>query len=239
MRVLVIVQQTDAGPGVFDAVLAGSGHEIEEWRPDLRPGPSAAITEYDATLVFGGAMHVDQEAEHPWLRAEKELLSELCAREGPVLGVCLGAQLLAEAAGGSARLAATPEIGWHEVRLETAAATDPLLGLLPRRFAAFQWHSYEIEPPAGAAVLARSDCCLQAFRAGRRAWGVQFHAEVMAATVTEWMAKDGEGKGGELSAAGLDPEEISAETARRAGASGRLGATLCRRFLALAERATA
>jgi GMP synthase-like glutamine amidotransferase len=238
VRVLTIVHQPDAGPGVFEAVLAGSAHDVEHWRPDLTSGPAAGAAEYDATLVFGGAMNVDQEDEHPWLRPEKEFLSELHARGAPVLGVCLGAQLLAEAADGAARPAATREVGWREVRLETAAAADPLLGLVPRRFAAFQWHAYEIEPPVGATVLARSDCCLQAFRTGKRAWGVQFHAEVTAASVAEWMAKDAEaGANGELRAAGLEPEALEAETTRRARASGRLGASLCRRFLALAQRA--
>lgn len=231
----MVVNQPDAGPGVFDAVLAGSGHEVEQWRPDIASSPAAAA--YDATIVLGGAMNVDDEGEHPWLRSEKELLAELCARRAPVLGVCLGAQLLAEATGGAAKRAANPEIGWREVTLETAAAADPLLGLLPRRFAAFEWHSYEITPPPGAGALARTECCLQAFRAGVSAWGIQFHAEVDAATVTDWIAKDAEaGTGSELRGAGLDPVDIEAETTRRAAASERLGANLCRRFLALAQR---
>lgn len=165
MRVLSVVHQPDAGPGVFTPVLAASGQDIEEWRPDISPSPPASAARYDATLVFGGAMHVDHEGEHPWLRAEKELLSELAGRGAPVLGVCLGAQLLAEAAGGRARPASEPEIGWRKVELEAQAA-DPLFGYVPRRFAGFEWHSYEIEPPPGGVVLASSDCCLQAFRAG-------------------------------------------------------------------------
>ena len=82
----------------------------------------------------------------------------------PLLGVCLGAQLLAEATGGEARRAAEPEIGWREVTLEPAAADDPLLGALPERFDSFQWHSYEALPPAGATLLARSAVCAQAYR---------------------------------------------------------------------------
>ncbi len=236
MRVLSVVHQPDAGPGVFTPVLAAGGHDVEEWRPDLSPSPPAAVARYDATLVFGGAMHVDHEGEHPWLRAEKELLSELADRGAPALGVCLGAQLLAEAVGGRARRASEPEIGWREVRLEAQAADDPLFGPVPRRFAGFEWHSYEIEPPPGGVVLAGSDCCLQAFRAGECSWGVQFHAEVTAETVAEWIAKDGEQ--GELRGAGLDPRALGAETARQIAGSGRLGADLCRRFLALAERAS-
>ena len=235
MRVLSIVHQADAGPGVFSPVLAASGHEVEEWRPDLSRSPGRAAADYDATLVFGGAMHVDQEAEHPWLAAEKALLAELAARDAPVLGVCLGAQLMAEAAGGSARPSSSPEIGWREVGLEAHAGGDPLLGLAPSHFTAFEWHSYEIEAPPGALVLAHSDCCLQAFRTGTRSWGIQFHAEVTADIVTDWIAKDGEQ--GELAGAELDSKELGTETTRRIADSNRLGENLCRRFLALAEQA--
>ena len=153
----------------------------------------------------------------------------------PRCSACAWARkLLAEAAGGRARRAPEPEIGWREVELEAQAA-DPLFGYVPRRFAGFEWHSYEIEPPPGGVVLASSDCCLQAFRAGVCSWGVQFHAEVTAETLAEWIAKDGEQ--GELRGAGLDPCALGAETARRIAGSGRLGADLCRRFLALAQRA--
>jgi GMP synthase (glutamine-hydrolysing) len=232
VRVLSIVHQPDAGPGVFAEALAASGHAIEEWRPDLRPRPQEAAAAYGAAVVFGGAMHVDHEDRHPWLREEKALLSELVERRTPVLGVCLGAQLLAEAAGGRARPAAAPEIGWREVGLEAAADADPLLGPLPRRLVAFQWHSYEIDPPHGAAVLARSDCCLQAFRADARSWGLQFHAEVTAATVAGWAEDYGEES--ELRRAGVDRAALSAQTERFIAGSNRLGAELCARFLRLA-----
>ncbi len=182
-------------------------------------------------------MHVDQEAEYPWLVAEKDLLAELAARDAPVLGICLGAQLLAEAAGGGARPCTRPEIGWREVALGARAGGDPLLGLAPPRFTAFEWHSYEIETPPQGVVLAHSDCCLQAFRTGSHSWGIQFHAEVTVEIVAEWIAKDGEQ--GELAGAEIEPEELGTETTRRIAESNRLGANLCRRFLALAERAPA
>ena len=75
MRVLSVVHEPDAGPGVFTPVLAASGHDVEEWRPDLSPSPRASAARYDATLVFGGAMHVDHEGEHPG-----RLDADLCRR---------------------------------------------------------------------------------------------------------------------------------------------------------------
>src|SRR5262249_53667897 len=107
-------------------------------------------------MGFGGAMNVDQEDEHPRLRDQKNLLRALLANDVPLVGVCLGSQLLAEAAGEEPRRALRPEIGWHPVELTLAGREDPLLGVLPTAFNAFQWHSYEMGIDDGE-VLARSE----------------------------------------------------------------------------------
>ena len=86
-----------------------------------------------------------------------------------------------------ARRAREPEIGWHRVELTAEGADDPLLGPLAPSFEAFQWHSYECVPPPGAEVLARSPVCVQAYRVGEPAWGIQFHAEVSAADAAHWI----------------------------------------------------
>jgi GMP synthase (glutamine-hydrolysing) len=140
VRALAIVHETAAGPGVFAEALRSGGVELDSWmRPETR-SPPGEPRDYDAVLVFGGAMHADQEALHPWLREEKALLRELLERGMPLLGVCLGAQLLADAAGAQPRRAARPEIGWYEVGLTPEGGRDPLLGPLAPRFEAFQWH---------------------------------------------------------------------------------------------------
>ena len=152
MRVLSIVHQSDAGAGVFADVVRGAGAELVEWVPSTGDPPE--LDGIGAALVFGGAMHADQENDNPWLRGEKGLLSELLGRGVPTLGVCLGAQLVSEAAGGSPRRAPEPEIGWVEVELTPEGRADPLLGALPERFEAFEWHSYEAGPPEGTVTLA-------------------------------------------------------------------------------------
>ena len=154
VRVLSIVHEHDAGPGVFADVARERGEEMVEWIPAQQEPPAAEG--FEAVLVFGGAMNVDQEDGHEWLAAEKRLLRSLLGLGTPALGVCLGAQLLAEVAGGVARRMAQPEIGWTLVELTGQAAEDPLLGPLPARFEAFQWHSYEASPPDRAVPLARS-----------------------------------------------------------------------------------
>ena len=123
MRVLSIVHQSDAGAGVFADVVRGAGAELVEWVPSAGDPPE--LDGIGAALVFGGAMHADQEDDNPWLRGEKGLLAELLGRGVPTLGVCLGAQLVSEAAGGSPRRAPEPEIGWVEVELTPEGRADP------------------------------------------------------------------------------------------------------------------
>jgi GMP synthase (glutamine-hydrolysing) len=232
VRVLAIVNQRDAGPGVFGDAAASTGHELVEWVPAEGPPPNPDA--WGAAIVLGGAMNVDQEGEHPWLRDEKRLVGRLLDRETPVLGVCLGAQLLAEVAGGAARRAERPEIGWHPVELTAEADADPVIGTLPRRFEAFMWHSYEATPPDGAAALARSPVCVQAYRAGDRAWGIQFHAEVTEAIVSAWLADYRKDR--DAIRMGVDPDALRGETRKRIGCWNELGRGLCAHFLAVATR---
>jgi GMP synthase (glutamine-hydrolysing) len=228
MRVIAAVHSDDGLPFVFGDVVRELGHELVEWRPAGGPAPGGA----DAAIVLGGAMHVDQEDEHPWLREEKRWLGHLLESGTPVLGVCLGAELLALAAGWPVVRLPRPEIGWHEAELTDAAHGDPLLGAAPRRFPAFQWHSYAVDPPTGAAVLARGESCAQAYRVDDRAWGIQFHAEVSHTAVELWL--DGDSDAEDAREAGLDPAAVRERTAREIAGWNDLGRGLCTRFLELA-----
>lgn len=232
MRALSIVHQPDAGPGVFAEEMRSRGVEAEEWAMSKRgEGPPREIADYDAILTFGGSMHADQESEHPWLRFEKDFLAALLEDGVPMLAVCLGSQLLAEAAEGTARRASEPELGWHPVEVTPEGATDPLLGPLAPGFTAFQWHSYEALPPPEAVILARSPVCVQAYRVGERAWGIQFHAEVTAADAEKWIDDYRSDK--DAVRIGLDPEALRAEAREQMASWNRLGRELCGRFLDL------
>jgi GMP synthase-like glutamine amidotransferase len=184
MRILSVLHPGAENCGVLAERAAGGGAELVEWRPaDGGDQPGGA----DALVMFGGGMNVRDADRLPWLRGEVELLRDAVAAGTPVLGICLGAQLLAAAAGAEVHRVEAPEIGWHAVERLPAGAADPVLGALPPRFDAYQWHSYAFRPPPGAAVLAASPVCPQAFRlSGTRAWGVQFHPEVTEAVLTEW-----------------------------------------------------
>jgi GMP synthase-like glutamine amidotransferase len=132
----------------------------------------------DAVFVMGGPMNIYEEAEHPWLRAEKTFL-KTCIDQGKFLvGVCLGAQLLADVLGGKVTRNRHKEIGWHEVARTAAAAASPLAKALPERFWAFHWHGDTFALPPGAVHLAASQACPnQAFLVGRRVLGLQCHLE--------------------------------------------------------------
>jgi len=227
VRALSIAHHADAGPGVFADAIRSRGWEHETWMAPAEPAPS--VGGYRAVLVFGGAMNVDQEDRYPWLAAEKALLRDLVERRVPILGVCLGSQLLAEAAGAAPRRASEPEIGWREVELTPEGREDPVTGALADRFDALQWHSYEAALPPGATALAHSPVCLQAYHLDGSSWGIQFHAEVAFADFESWIADYRSDP--DAVRIGLDPERFRAETRDRIAAWNRLGAGLCGRFL--------
>ena len=233
MRALAIVHQPDAGPGVFEDALARGGVAVDHWELPTGAEPPADPGGYDAVLTFGGAANADQEPKHPWLREEKALLADLLDRGVPLLGVCLGSQLVAEAAGAPARRAPRPEIGWLDVELTDEGRSDPLLAPLAPSFTAFQWHGYESPLPPGAVALATSPVCLQAFRVGERAWGIQFHAEVTAHDALLWT--DAYRADPDAVAIGLDPKPLAASIRARIAEWNRLGRDLCGRFVNLVQ----
>ncbi len=185
MRVLSIDHGSSVRGGVFDEVATAAGHDLERWSVPEGGAPDRARS-YDAVMVFGGSMHPDEDDRFAWLEREEEFLQEVLAEEVPVFAVCLGAQMLARAAGAKVGPAPTPEIGWLDVDLTAAGETDPVLGPLPSQATVFQWHHYTFETPAGGAELARSAICTQAYRLAQPAWGIQFHAEVTLPMLTAW-----------------------------------------------------
>jgi GMP synthase-like glutamine amidotransferase len=179
-------------------------------------------------MVFGGSMHPDQDEHFPWLAREAEFLGEVLAEDVPVLGVCLGAQLVARAAGATVRPAPRPEIGWHEIELTPDGRDDAVLGTLPGRVEGFQWHHYTYALPTGAVELANSDVCTQAFRRGR-AWGIQFHAEVTWSMLQAWASEAED----ELP---VSADTFLADSASRIEGWNDVGRGLCAAFLEVASQ---
>jgi GMP synthase (glutamine-hydrolysing) len=228
MDVLAVIHGEKVRAGVFGDAVAARGHRLEEWSLAWGTSPPRPLDAYGAVLVFGGAMHADQEGHHPWLLEENLFLQRLLDLHKPVLGICLGAQLLAKAAHAHVGPTKEPEIGWYSVELTDEARDDPVLGGLPARFDAFQWHYYAHALPAGAIELARNDLCTQAFRLGESAWGVQFHPEVTLGQIESWMQDDEP-----------VPPGLLDETRKRIDGWNELGRSLCDAFVGAAERVAA
>ena len=188
MRVLSLTHERDGHSGLFGDVVRERGDELLEWNVSRGPPPESPA-DFDALVVFGGSMHVDQEERHPWLTGQYDLMTDALERGQPLLGVCLGGQLLARSAGAHVGPASRPEIGWFEIELTPAGKADPVLGALPERFEAFQWHSYAFEVPTDGVLLAENPVCAQGFRVGEAAWGVQFHPEVTREMLEAWRAQ--------------------------------------------------
>jgi GMP synthase (glutamine-hydrolysing) len=227
VNVLAIVHELDAGAGVF----APTAHELVTWVPSSGPPPAG---NFDAIMIFGGSMHVDQDGEHRWLTPEKAFLRDQLARGVPILGVCLGSQLLAEAAGAQPERMAEPEIGWYEIEITEAGADDPVVGPLAPSVELFEWHHYAAPLPPGGVELARTPACVQAFRIeGKPAWGLQFHAEVTKENLFSWL--DG-WENAEAARTSFDPDAIRAASEPRIEEQNEVGRQLAARFLAEAAR---
>jgi GMP synthase-like glutamine amidotransferase len=229
--VLAVIHGDRVRAGVFGEVVEERGHRLDEWSLAWQTPLPQPLDSYGAVLVFGGAMHADQDDRHSWLRDEDLFLQRLLMLHVPVLGVCLGAQLLAKAAGASVYRAVSPEVGWFEVELSADARDDPIFARLPARFEAFQWHYYTHDLPGGAVELAKSAACTQAFRLGESAWGIQFHAEVTLPQVESWLEHELEADDRENL-----PGDLLETTRSRIGGWNDLGRTLSGAFIETAER---
>jgi GMP synthase-like glutamine amidotransferase len=171
------------GPAALADWARARGHSLDRTRV-FAGQPLPRVQDLDLLFVMGGPMSVHDEAACPWLAPEKAFLRQAVERGVRILGICLGAQMLAEALGGEVRRNPGPEIGWFPVELTPEGRAAPLLAGLPDRFTAFHWHGETFSIPPGAVRLARSEGCVnQAFAFGERALGLQFHLETTPASM--------------------------------------------------------
>ena len=185
--VLVLTHAPHEGPGLVGRVLAGTPYTVRTVLAQPEPR-LPAVQDLAGLVVMGGAMDADDDAGHPGLAAERALLRDAVDADVPVLGICLGAQLLALALGARLHLRTAREVGFAPVEV---VADDPVVGALaPAGGTAtvLHWHSDEVDLPEGATLLASSAATrVQAFRAGS-AVGLQFHPELDASMLDLWLA---------------------------------------------------
>lgn len=203
---LNVIRFYEPGAGVFDPALASG------------------------LIVLGGPMSAAETVQYPFLAHEVRYLRRMMALNKPILGICLGAQLMARALGARTYRNHAKEIGWHEVELLPAAQSDPLFGGAVGPLPVFQWHGDTFDLPLGVEHLARSPLCEhQAFRFGN-AWAVQFHAEITAEIIAQWLTA--EEFAGDCAEIGTDRVAgIRAQLEERLGPTAAAGAALFDRFV--------
>jgi GMP synthase-like glutamine amidotransferase len=206
--VLVAQHDDDSGPGLLEAPLRLRGCDLRLWFPPRAPPPP--LDGVAGVIVLGAHAGPDDPDAQGWIDAERRLVRDALDRGIPYLGICFGAELLAEVAGGRTASTYPARIGWRPLEVRLAAGIDPLLEGLASGHPAFQWHEEGPESPPAAALLATSEGADQAFRVGDTAWGLHFHPEVDMTAVALWsvLGRD------QLDRAGVDPEALRAETAR-------------------------
>ena len=189
-EVLVFQHDPFEDLGFFAEVLDKQGVQYRVVRLFHGEMPTEDWRQVGALIILGGSMQVDEEENFPFLRWEKKIIRAAIDEAVPILGVCLGAQLIATALGASVFHGAVKEIGWSPISITPHGQVDSLLGYLPESATVFQWHGDSIELPNGAIHLASSvHYKNQAFRLGKSIYGLQFHLEVTPPMIERWIVE--------------------------------------------------
>jgi GMP synthase (glutamine-hydrolysing) len=235
---LLVFQHVAVEPlGTLDELIRARGHRIRFHNFERHPDAQPDVDKYRGLIVLGGPMNVDDQHRRPHLKTELLAIERALEQGKPVLGICLGAQLLAHVLGAPVTRHSQAEIGWYDLQISAAGRSDPVLGVVGERLPAFQWHAYTYGLPRDATHLASSATCeQQAFRWGTNAYGFQFHLEADAAVIERWLGLPS--FRAELQGAGVPADEqvIRAQTARLVAATRDTAAAVFNNFLDLVGR---
>ncbi|MFM8998888.1 MAG: type 1 glutamine amidotransferase [Actinomycetota bacterium] len=222
--------------GVGPAAMEAAGVPVDVWHAlDDRPAPS--LDAVSGVVLFGGTCNVDDLDGHPFLRDVRAFTRAAIDGGTPVLGICLGAQLIARVLDRPVPRAPEPEVGFEPIRPTAAAADDPLLAHYADGDPVFHWHQDTFELPEGAVLLATGDrVANQAYRIGDRVWGIQFHLELDAAEYRMWIDHFHRIGGDLLRDWGKPADRVEDEVARWMVDAEARGREVFRRFADVAGR---
>jgi GMP synthase (glutamine-hydrolysing) len=220
--------------GTLNPLLKKSGFRIRYVNFARHPDAQPSLDGYDGVVLLGGPMSVNDTHQFPHLATEMKLIEQAMARDLPVLGICLGAQLIAKTLGASVYPNQEKEIGWYDVSPTNHAESDPLLKAFQETEKIFQWHGDTFEIPNSGLHLAFSSLCAnQAFRYGTNVYGLQFHLEVDEPMIHRWL-RVAENKREIVSLDGkIDPERIQQETPQHIGRLNHLSERVFGEFIRL------
>jgi len=189
MRKVVVFQHvSNEILGTLNPLLKLRGLRIRYVNFERNPEEQPSMDRYNGVIVLGGHMGVYEAEKYTHIKTEMKLLEKALAKGVPVLGICLGAQILAHVLGAEVRKSPEKEIGWCDVHLTDQGQKDPLLSHFQKKEKIFQLHGDTFDIPKSAEHLAFSDACQgQAFRYGTNAYGLQFHLEVDKAMIQRWL----------------------------------------------------
>jgi GMP synthase (glutamine-hydrolysing) len=209
-NVLILRHFLNEPAGSLETALTDAGLTFEYVDLFKNVPKEIPLAQAGGLVVLGGTMNVDEVDKYPFLARDVGWIQAAVAGELPMLGICLGAQLLAKAMGARVYPNRHREIGWYPIELTPQTADDALFGQVDMQMT-FQWHGDTFDMPSGAVHLACSPLCEnQAFRYGPRAWGLQFHIEMTAKMVNDWVREAD--WSGELARWNVDPQVIRRQT---------------------------
>lgn len=218
--------------GTLDHLLRDAGFRIRYVNFGRRHDATPDVSRYHGLVVLGGPMNCDQTAHYPHLGFEVDAIRKAIDKGLPVLGICLGAQLIARALDADVNRNGVKEIGWYDVTPTADGGKDPLFSHFAGTEKIFQWHGDRFEIPRGAVHLAASAACAnQAFRYGENVYALQFHLEVDEALISRWLHTPVMAQEIECLGPGFHPQRIMADTRRHIGRSLKLGRSLFGHYL--------
>jgi GMP synthase-like glutamine amidotransferase len=195
VKALIFTHHPKEGPGLLKEILRERGWEVEE----VAPSEGAQMPEprtFHLLILMGGPMSVNEEDLYPFLREEKAFVRQWVTAGNPTIGICLGAQLIADVLGGRVYKGDKEELGWYELIVTEEGKKDPFVRGFPLRFPVFQWHGETFELPEGAILLATAqEYPHQAFRFKDSIHAFQFHLEVTEEMIQTWLAEGEVDKG--------------------------------------------